>query len=256
MEVVCATLSKFEMLVLGKDNVLYSWIWKEETKLKKYRKLDIIGVSMVSLRGSEAFLIKRIAIPQLTQIIQYPKQAYSNVAFSMTLALHDQFAPSFIPDAGISIGFTGQRNGTVNEIEYELRYTDDDDNNTIVIVTPYGFGELWMHIYVEKQEINSSPLLINIAPSPTEEVLLLKINELRALDEMISNKKVERARKRGEEKEKAVEDRDQKMERTRKRAQEALKNYLEKKEAEIISKERDHQRKIKSKTGGGYIIPY
>lgn len=242
------------MLILGKDNILYSWIWKEDTKVKKYRRLDINGVAMLSLRGSEAFLIKRVAIPQLTQVISYPQNAYSNVPFSVILTLHDQFGPGYIPDALISFGFTKEKANEVNEIEYDFRMSDDDET-TIIIVTPFSFGDYWMHIYVEKQEIYSSPLKVSIAPSPTEEVLLIKTDELKQLEKMVSIKRTERALKREQEKKKAVEDRAVKMERTRKRAQEALKNYLETKESEIIANAKMLQRKATTKkTGGGYII--
>ena len=211
---------------------------------------------MLSLRGSEAFLVKRIAIPQLTQILSFTKNVYSNVAFSIVLTLHDQFNPSYIPDTDISLKFTKQKNGEFDEIDYELHFSDDDDNNTIVIIKPFGFGDFWIHIYVEKQEIMSSPLQISIAPSPSEEVLLLKLDELKNLENLIKDKRLERAQRRQEEKIKACEDREEKMERTRKRAQDALKHYLEKKEADLIAKEIEHERKLKAKTGGGYVIPY
>ena len=236
------------MLVLGKDQVLYSWIWKEDTKLKKYRKLDLAGISKLSLRGSEAFLIKKIPIPQLTQIVNYPNKAASTIPFSIILTLHDQFNPSFIPDALISLSFTTEKNLSNNRLEYELNFSDDD-NNTVVFVTPFGFGDYWMHIFVEKQEILSSPVWISIVPSPDEESLIKKFDMVREIENMIIQKKTERKRRREEEKAKAVEDRAKKMERTRKRAQEALKNYLEKKESDIIRNEEDKQAKNKIKTG-------
>ena len=256
IEHVAATLSKFEMLVLGKDQILYSWIWKEDTKLKKYRKLDINNICMLSLRGSEAFLIKRIPVPQLTQIVNFSTQAYSGVGFTITLTLHDQIGPSFIADVKISLAFTKSKNSDINEVEYNIKASDDDDGNTLLIVTAVGFGEFWLHIFVEGQEIMSSPMAISISPSPTEEILLKQMSYIRQLEEFIANKKNERARKREEEKVKAIEDREKKMERTRKRAQEALKNYLEFKEREIIQKETEKQKKLKAKTGGGYVIPY
>lgn len=244
------------MLVLGKDQLLYSWIWKEDTRLKKYRKLDICGICTLSLRGSEAFLVKKIAIPQLTQIIDYPSKAYSGVPFALTLTLSDQYGPSFVPGAEVTLAFNKQKSEFKNEMEYNLTLTDDDDGNTVALVTVKGFGEYWMHIFVDKQRVLSSPVKINILPSPSQEVILTQLEYIKKLQAFIEDKKAERIRIRREYKEKAVEERENKMERTRKRAQEALKNYLDNKEKELISKENERIQRIKNKVGGGYIIPY
>ena len=244
------------MLVLGKDQFLYSWIWKEDTKVKKYRKLDISGISTLSLRGSEAFLIKKIAIPQLTQIIDYPAQVYSGVTFALTLTLYDQFGPSFIPDTSLTLAFNRKKNDLHNEMDYTISLTDDDDGNTIALVKANGFGDYWMHVLVDKQHVMSSPVKINILPSPNQEVVLAQIEYIKKLQEFIENKKGERAQKRREHKAKAEEDRAKKLETTRKRAQDALAYYLENKEKEIIQKESERQLKMKMKVGGGYVIPY
>jgi hypothetical protein len=244
------------MLVLGKDQFLYSWIWKEDTKVKKYRKLDVNGIATLSLRGSEAFLIKKVAIPQLTQIIDYPAQVYSGVAFALTLTLYDQFGPSFIPEASLKLVFNRQKNVLINELDHKMSFTDDDDGNTIVLVTPSGYGEYWMGLQVDNQHVMSSPIKINILPSPSQEVILAQIEYIKSLTEFIENKKIERARKRREHKVQAEQERARKMNKTKKRAQDALHNYLQNKEKDIIRKENERQQKIKNKVGGGYVIPY
>lgn len=244
------------MLVLGKDSLLYSWIWKEDTKLKKYRKLDISGICTLSLRGSEAFLIKKVAIPQLTQIIDYPAKAYSGVPFALTLTLYDQYGPSFVPGAEVTLSFNKQKAEFRNEMEYNVSLNDDDDGNTVGLVTVKGFGEYWMHIFVDKQRVLSSPVKISILPSPSQEVVLAQLEYIKKLQVFIEDKKAERTRKRREFKEKAIEDRENRMERTNKRAQDALKNFLDNKERELIRKETERQQKIKNKVGGGYVIPY
>lgn len=255
LEHVSATLGKFEMLVLGKDALLYSWIWKEDNKLKKYRKLDVEGICMISLRGTEAFLVKKIAIPQLTQIINISSPVYSGAAFFLTLALHDQYGVSFIPDAEIMIAFSAKKKDTKNVVEFTLKITEDDCN-TIVVITPFAFGEFWLHVYVEKQEIMSSPMFVNILPSPTQEEIIKQMQNIKKLEAVISSKKQQRFAKRQEERAKAVEEKYNKMERTRKRAQEALKTFLEEKEEELIKIENKKREKIKKKTGHGYVIPY
>lgn len=211
---------------------------------------------MVSLRSSEAFLVKKVAIPQLTQIIQFPKLAYCGVSFAFTLALHDQYKTSFIPDISITLAFTKIKTQSENEIEYNLEYIDDGEDNTIVKVTAFNHGEYWVHIFVQNQEIMSSPMMIKIHPSPAEDQLLSEIANVHKIEEIIHKKKVERISRRQEARIQAEEDREKKMERTRKRAQEALRNFLENKERDLVQKEVEKNLKMKDKTKGAYVVPY
>jgi hypothetical protein len=247
LEYVSAALSRFEMLVLAKDQTLYSWIWKQDTKLKKYRKLDIPGISTISLRGSEAFLIKHIPMPQLTRIINYPREVYSTIPFFIILSLHDQLRPSYIPDADICICFSQNNNSSANEIEFHLETTNDDGDNTLLIVTVYATGLYWMHIYVEKQEIMSSPVSVSINTFPDHHAPIENIKDA------INNKKKIRVNRKTLEKNKALEERQGKMEITRKRAQEVFKNYLDNKEADFIQREKQNQEKLKKKISGQSI---
>jgi hypothetical protein len=212
-------------------------------------------------------VVTSVFLPELCKIAECPEDAVSKEPFMLTLELRDQFG--LVSPATTHIHFIYKKEETesdsrvpynsYSDIPYSSEYRPVPETKTVVIVmTPLGYGQLCLHVYVNEGEVMNSPVRIVVRPSPDEMQKAQEEEELRRLEMEARAKSQKSARQideaKAEEKRLAEEEAAKRRTDTSKRAQEALKTQRERDAQEKKRTDEERKARLEMKTGGGFDL--
>ena len=263
IEIESIGLGKHELIAIDRLNRFYTWEWEFSRRLRKMHEVytNLSGTRRLGALSTTQYYLKGIIIPEKTQIVNFSQEGVCNSPLNLELQLYDQFGECFPSEPNISLVFKKENSPATptqnSSLEFSMQHIEND-SNTCLEVTPYSYGEYFVHIFVDNSEIGTSPVVVKI--SPTEE------QEASEREKLAKTQRLQEAQRRKQELKRAKElelqkarqlqqeESQKKKQETQQRAQEALKGFREKQKAQKALREEERKRRLELKVGGGYKL--
>lgn len=228
---------------------------------------SIADIRKLASGKSMQCVVTSVFLPELCKIAEYPEEAVSGEPFMMTIELRDQFG--LVSPPTTHLHFVYKKEDIVSDtrvpftsssdISYTSEYKAVPETKTVVVaMTPMGYGQMSLHVYINEGEVMNSPARINILPSPEEAKRGEEDEEMRRLEMEARMRAMESARKAEAEKaaaqQMAEEEAAKRRNETSKRAQEALKSQRDRDAQEKKRLEEERKARLDLKTGGGFDL--
>jgi len=228
---------------------------------------SLLDVRKLASGKSMHCVVTSVFLPELCKVAECPEEAVSKEPFMMTIELRDQFG--LVSPANTHMHFVYKQEetesdrripyNTISDIPFSSEYKAVPQTKTVVIaMTPLGYGQLCLHVYINEGEVMNSPVRIVVRPSPEEMQQAQEEEELRRAEMEARARSQNSARKTEEEKAEAKrlaeEEASKRRSETSKRAQDALKSQRERDAQEKKRQEEERKARLDIKTGGGFDL--